>query len=287
MDASARLDGKRNQQEGDIDLDLLCPDCSYCLRGLRIEGRCPECGFAYVAEHPSEARATRLFGQQIPAVLRCGIPPHLAVRYPLVPFAAVLLGACASSVLVIAGLCLATKFGFMFATPEYPPRANVVAAFGIYGTWGVLFRWNVYGIPYYAKSLFCGQLLVSVAIWCVYAVRTRSSGAHGRTVRRLGLLAACGSAPALLVPGLVVSLWQIPSVIAPLTRSAVIGFPVFSRIRFRPFRDPLQIVGEILLVLTSVWIAIWIVRRHGACARKLRQIMRGVRPADKPGKTIK
>lgn len=287
MNASARLDGQDNQQEGHIDLDLLCPDCSYCLRGLPFERRCPECGFSYVAEYPSEAQAAKLFRQQIRAVVQCGISPQLAVRYPIVPFAAVLLVACACSVLLIAGLCLTNKLGFMLATPEYPPRCNIVAAFGIYGARGGLLRWNVYGMEYLARWSLYVQLLVSVAVWCMYAARSGSFGAHGRTVRRLGLLAACSSAPAVLVPGLVVSLWQIPSILAPMSRYAHgLGISELFRHPLRSLGDPLQVVGVVLLVLATIWSAKWILLRHSACAIKLREIIRGVRAADNAGETI-
>ncbi len=207
MDASVGLNGELDRQGGDIDLDLSCPDCGYSLRGLPIEGRCPECGFAYVAKHPDEAQAAELLARRIPTVLRCGISPQFAIRHPVVLLAAVVLVACVSSVLVVAGTCIATKVGFMFATPEYPPRANIVASFGIYGTGGGLIRWNFYGVAFFAVACFFCQLLVSVGVWCVYAVGTRSIGVGGRVVRRLGLLAACSSAPALLVLGLLVSLW--------------------------------------------------------------------------------
>ncbi len=69
--------------------------------------------------------------------------------------------------------------------------------------------------------------------------------------------------------------------IAPLKRSVIIGLPVFTRSQVRLFGYPLQIIGEVLLLLVSVWIAIRLVKCHGSCARVLRQTMRGVHDADR------
>ena len=82
-------------------------------------------------------------------------------------------------------MCLATKVGFMFATPEYPLRGNIVAAFGIYGLRGGLLRWNGNGIMSYAESIFFVQILVSFLVWCMYALRSRSrirTAGHGHGI---------------------------------------------------------------------------------------------------------
>ncbi len=283
MDGSAQSDGQNCRHDGAITRDLRCPGCRYCLLGLPIEGRCPECGFAYVAQHPNAAKTVDWFSRQIPAVWRCGISPRLAVRHPVVPFVTVLLTACVSSALVVAGFCLATKFGFMFATPEYPPRENVLASFGIYGVRGGLLRWKLYGIRHYATLWFFGQTLVGMGVWCLYAIGSRSVGKNGRILRRLGLLAACSSTPVLLLPGLIVSLWQIPSVIAPKAWSTNIDLPLVYRMRFQLALDFVQATGTVLLMLTSVWITTRIMRRHSAFARRLRQSLANVRAADGPG----
>jgi len=280
MDSTVHLAAARQDHVCVIDWEVQCPKCSYCLRGLPLRSRCPECGFAYGASVPSEARAVDAFGRYMPRIFRLGIPPRIAVRHPWVPLAGIPLAAAASAAVFILALCLVTKVTCMVAEPVYPPRVTIAGSYGVYGTYGGRLRWNGYGLSWYAILIASGQCVIAFLVWILYATDTRFAARRRRTMNRLGVLAACSVAPMSLVAFLIVSLWQIPNVLSPMKCNVVFSIPYLSRYRIRPFADPVVIVGEAFIVLAVLLVTAWIIKCHAVCRLHVRQALLGVRADD-------
>ena len=223
--------------------------------------------------------AARLFAQHIPAIFRCGIPPQWAIRHPWLPVLVALLGTGVSVAIFVSGICLVTSSCFGFTEPQYPPRGNIVADFGIYGTYGGLIRWNRERAEMFILSVTAGQLALSISVWGVYAVAGLRRGVSGKIIRRLGALAACTVPPLLLVPFFVILLWQALNVLAPRGLPSLIDFRIGDR-HIGPFYDWVQGIGVLLLMLSCIWVAVWIVKRHGLCRKSVRQALLGVRADD-------
>lgn len=201
-----------------IENDVPCPDCGYNLRGLRLDGRCPECGRPTIDTfaRPLRARTGVLAEEMVrrPGVLLVGllawwvIDSTSALAPPVVARFIVI-----AATVGIAPLLLITLAGMsrlLRATRSRPggssrPLRDIAGLWFTLGALAVLLGGSLMGLTLFWPAelpLFLRQGLILVA--CASAAASQLLAAHGAiTVLRRLALRASGIAAPIMAGGIV------------------------------------------------------------------------------------
>ncbi|MBI4716186.1 MAG: hypothetical protein HY763_00105 [Planctomycetes bacterium] len=192
-----------------ITLGIHCPTCGYLLRGLPYQGRCPECGGAYVAEDPTPERVVEAYFSAVPRLWRLAMDPPRRVVGPNEArgrgfFVAAML--VTAYFLAISYACSVVGFQPGEGSPGIHTRTAVAVL--RYKYTGVKVRPNVDGALIVGGLALAGQFLLAALVRSAYWLTSRRAPRHREVVQRLGTCAKATVPWAMLLPMTTVAVWQ-------------------------------------------------------------------------------